>query len=73
MKWMQFLTPVQSRDHKQAQQMIADHAPEEITILDVRQPGEYRKNHIPGAVLIPLPHLSDRLSELDPDKPTLVY
>jgi sulfur-carrier protein adenylyltransferase/sulfurtransferase len=53
--------------------MISDHDPDEITILDVRQPGEYKDSHIPGAVLIPLAELSDRASELDPDKPTLVY
>jgi sulfur-carrier protein adenylyltransferase/sulfurtransferase len=73
MKWMQFLTPVKSKDFNETQQMISDHDPSEITILDVRQPGEYKDAHIPGAMLIPLPELSDRASELDPDKPTLVY
>ena len=73
MKWMQFLTPVKSKNFNETQQMISDHDPNEITILDVRQPGEYKDSHIPGAMLIPLPELSDRASELDPDKPTLVY
>ncbi|EMS78050.1 rubrerythrin,thiosulfate sulfurtransferase [Desulfotignum phosphitoxidans DSM 13687] len=73
MKWMQFLTPVKSKDFNETKQMISDHDPDEITILDVRQPGEYKDSHIPGAVLIPLAELSDRAAELDPDKPTLVY
>lgn len=73
MKWMQFLTPVKSKNFIETQQMISDHDPDEITILDVRQPGEYKDSHIPGAMLIPLPELSDRAAELDPDKPTLVY
>jgi sulfur-carrier protein adenylyltransferase/sulfurtransferase len=73
MKWMQFLTPAKSKNFSETQQMISDHDPNEITILDVRQPGEYKESHIPGAVLIPLPELSDRASELDPEKPTLVY
>lgn len=73
MKWMQFLTPVKSKNYRETRQMISDHSPEDITILDVRQPSEYGQSHIPGAVLIPLPQLSDRLSELDPGKPTLVY
>jgi sulfur-carrier protein adenylyltransferase/sulfurtransferase len=73
MKWMQFLTPVKSKNYNETQQMISDHDPNEITILDVRQQGEYKDSHIPGAMLIPLPELSDRASELDPDKPTLVY
>ncbi len=73
MKWMQFLTPVKSKNFNETKQMISDHDPDEITILDVRQPGEYKDSHIPGAVLIPLAELSDRAAELDPEKPTLVY
>lgn len=73
MKWMQFLTPAESMDFIRAESYISQHPGEEITILDVRQPSEYQENHIPGAVLIPLPQLSDRLGDLDPEKPTLVY
>lgn len=73
MKWMQFFTPAESLDYSQAQQYITDHPGEQITILDVRQPSEYKESHIPGAVLLPLPQLGDRLGELDPEKPTLVY
>ena len=42
-------------------------------MLDVRQPSEYEQAHIPGAKLIPLPELNDRLDELDPNKPVLTY
>ena len=73
MKWMQFFTPVESLDFRGAQDYISQYPGEEITILDVRQPSEYQESHIPGAVLIPLPNLSDRLDELDLDKPVLVY
>lgn len=73
MKWMQFFTPAKSLDFIKAQSYISEHKGEDITILDVRQPSEYKENHIPGAILIPLPELSDRLLEIDPDKPTLVY
>ena len=73
MKWLQFLTPVKSKNVDETRNMISDYDPGEITILDVRQPGEYRDSHIPGAKLIPLPELSDRIPELDPEKPTLVY
>jgi rhodanese-related sulfurtransferase len=73
MKWMQFFTPAKSLDFTKAQSYISEHKGEDITILDVRQPSEYKENHIPGAILIPLPELSDRLLEIDPDKPTLVY
>lgn len=73
MKWMQFITPVKSFDFNQTNAYIAGHPAEDIVILDVRQPSEYQVSHIPGAKLIPLPQLADRLSELDPKKPVLVY
>lgn len=73
MKWMQFFTPAKSMDFQQTEAYITDHPAQDITILDVRQPSEYQESHIPGAVLIPLPQLSDRLDELDSEKPTLVY
>jgi rhodanese-related sulfurtransferase len=43
------------------------------TLLDVRQPGEYEKERIPGANLIPLPELSDRLGEIDHERPIITY
>ncbi|MBU2498978.1 MAG: sulfurtransferase, partial [Proteobacteria bacterium] len=43
------------------------------TLLDVRQPQEYEKARIPGATLIPLPDLLNRIGELDPQKPTIAY
>ena len=73
MKWMQFLTPAKSFDTHQAQAYMADHPGEEYTLLDVRQPSEYEDEHLPGAVLVPLPQLGDRLGELDREKPVLVY
>jgi rhodanese-related sulfurtransferase len=73
MKWMQFLTPATSIDFKETQAMIATAKADEITLLDVRQPSEYEQSHIPGATLIPLPELSNRLGEIDPEKPVLVY
>lgn len=41
--------------------------------LDVRQPWEHQVSSLPGAVLIPLNELADRLGELDPDRPVAVY
>ena len=42
-------------------------------LIDVRQPGEYAKGHLPGALLIPLGELAERASELDEDKHIIVY
>jgi rhodanese-related sulfurtransferase len=41
--------------------------------VDVRQPAEYEGDHIPGANLIPMSELKDRLDEIDPEKPTIAY
>lgn len=73
MKWKQFFTPIKSIDSRQGRDMLAAADADEVTVLDVRQPNEYAAGHLPGAKLIPLPELSDRLKEIDPKKPTLVY
>jgi rhodanese-related sulfurtransferase len=39
-------------------------AGEPLTIIDVRQPEEYRNGHIPGAVLIPMGEIPDRMDEI---------
>lgn len=66
-------TPVESMDAEATRKYLASHPDGTFTLLDVRQPGEYEDEHIPGATLIPLPQLNDRYQELDPEKPTLVH
>ncbi len=73
MKWKEFLTPVQSMKPREARSYMEDHDEGTFTILDVRQPGEYEKARIPGSKLIPLPELTNRLDELDPEKPIIAY
>lgn len=73
MRWKQFFTPVESIDSAQARDMMASTGTGDMLILDVRQPSEYDAGHIPGATLIPLPQLTDRLAELDRDQPLMVY
>ncbi len=73
MRWKQFFTPVQSMNSKEAKEFMAGKTQDEFTLLDVRQPGEYEKNHIPGAKLIPIGDIGNRIEELDPEKPTVVY
>ncbi len=73
MRWKQLFTPVQSIDPDEAREFMALHPEGSYTLLDVRQPGEYEKEHLAGAKLIPLPNLADSLKELDPQKPIIVY
>jgi len=73
MRWKQFFTPVRSMDATEAKEYMRRAAADAFTLLDVRQPEEYESEHLPGARLIPLPQLTDRLSEIDAQKPTIVY
>lgn len=73
MRWKQLFTPVQSLETKEAQALMAGWSEGSYTLLDVRQPGEYEKEHLPGAILIPLPDLADAYSRLDPSKPIIIY
>lgn len=44
-----------------------------LQIVDVRNPGETEDGMIPGAVGIPVGQLPERIGELEPDRPTVVY
>jgi rhodanese-related sulfurtransferase len=52
----------------QAHQMRSDGA----FMLDVREPDEWNSGHIPGATLIPLGQLPDRVNELPVDQKIVV-
>src|SRR6478752_2277852 len=43
-----------------------------VNLIDVRQPHEYEDRHVPGAVLIPLAEVPDRLSEIPDSGQVLV-
>lgn len=58
---------------EEANKFIENRPIEAFTLLDVRQPSEYKQSHIPGALLIPLSELPDRLSELDSQIPVITY
>ena len=73
MNWRQFLTPVKSIDTEEARKYLAQKKVEDLTLLDVRQPAEYQSGHIPGALLVPLPELTDHLDRIDQTKPVVIY
>ena len=47
--------------------------PERVQRLDVREPWEYELARLPGAILIPLGELADRVNELDRSRPVVAY
>lgn len=42
---------------------------EQIFVLDVREPSEYREAHVAGSTLVPLGQLAHRINELPKDLP----
>ncbi|MGW1789839.1 rhodanese-like domain-containing protein [Streptomyces tubercidicus] len=47
--------------------------PADIQLIDVRNPAEYEAGALPGARNVPLANLPDRITELDPARPVVLY
>lgn len=58
---------------EQLRDYMARHEENEYLLVDVRQPDEYARGHIPGAILMPLGELPERLRELPVDRDVVVY
>lgn len=70
---LNYFKPVSTKTTKEVREFLKSRDAGEYNLVDVRQPMEYERGHIPGALLIPLGELRERISELDPDKPTITY
>lgn len=46
---------------------------QQVMLIDVREPGEYASEHIPGAKLMPLSKLNPAEVKLDEDKKAVLY
>jgi rhodanese-related sulfurtransferase len=68
-----YFKPVETMTAEEVRKFLHGRDLLEYNLIDVRQPREYEQGHIPGARLIPLAELPDRLAELDPHKPTIAY
>lgn len=44
-----------------------------VNLLDTRTPAEYARGHVEGFMNIPVDDLRDRISEINPSKPTYVF
>jgi rhodanese-related sulfurtransferase len=73
MKWKQFFTPVTSLTWEEANKLADETPGRDVVFVDVRQPKEYAQAHFPGAKLIPLGELENRLAELDKAQPIVIY
>ena len=68
-----YFKPVPTWPAQKVREFLSQKSQEEYNLVDVREPKEYEQGHLPGAQLIPVGKLPDRLRELDPNKPTIVY
>lgn len=73
MKWTSLFTKTPDISATKAKEYLKEHPQTSLQLVDVRQPKEYQKQHIPGAILLPLNELNQRLPELNPELPTIVY
>lgn len=73
MSILDYFKPVSTWSVEKIREFLNQKSPEEYNLVDVRQPEEYEIRHLPGARLIPVGELPNRLGELDPNKPTIVY
>lgn len=73
MKILDYFRPVDTWTADEVRRFLNERDQSEYNLVDVRTAKEYEKEHIPGARLIPMAELDARLSELDPQKPTITY
>jgi rhodanese-related sulfurtransferase len=73
MSILNYFKPVSTWSTEKIRQFLKEKNPEEFNLVDVRTPKEYEGGHLPGARLIPVGEVANHLSELDPNKPTIVY
>ena len=68
-----YFKTVSSMTAEEVRKFLKNKNPDEYNLVDVRQPKEYERGHIPGARLVPVGEIQDHIKELDPDKPTIAY
>jgi rhodanese-related sulfurtransferase len=73
MSILDYFKPIPTWPAAKVRDFLNQHSPGEYNLVDVRQPQEYERGHLPGAQLIPVGDLEKRVKELDPHKPTIAY
>ncbi len=68
-----FFKPVPTWTADEVREYLRGRNPAEFNLVDVREPSEYEKDHLPGARHIPLAQLPHRIRDLDREKPTIAY
>lgn len=63
--------PAPGRLKAQAAQNLITTLGKNLTVIDVRSPGEFAQGHVPGAILLPVEQLPAELGKIPADKPVL--
>ena len=70
---LDYFRPVSLWSMEKVRDFLREQNPDDYNLIDVRQLNEYEEGHLPGAKLIPVGDLHERLNELYRDKPTITY
>lgn len=70
---LDYFKPVSTWSIGKVRELMDELDPGEYVLVDVRQPKEYERGHIPGARLIPISELEDRMNEVERGKPVITY
>lgn len=73
MELSDYFKPVFTWTAEEVRVFLREGSAESYNLVDVRQPGEYESEHLPGARRIPIAELADRLGDLDRSKATITY
>ncbi len=73
MSILDYFKPVSTWPAERVRQFLRENDPDQYNLVDVRTPKEYEEGHLPGARLIPVGEMADRLLQLDHRKTTIVY
>jgi sulfur-carrier protein adenylyltransferase/sulfurtransferase len=68
-----YFKAVPTMNAAQVREILSRKEPSEYNLIDVRQPGEYERAHLPGARLMPVADLLSLAGGLDPNIPTIAY
>lgn len=73
MSVIDYFKRVSTMTAEEVREFLNSKDPAEYNLVDVRQPREYERGHLPGARLMPVSDLLERAGELDSNKPTITY
>jgi hydroxyacylglutathione hydrolase len=67
------LEKIPQMNSRELAERLGDARPPAVIVLDVRERVEWEGGHIAGALNVPLGHLTDRVAELDRDRPLVLH